>query len=284
MSNDFYLENSNMMTTEIAAHNFESAQQKWDKVVTLAINNLFKVSSRQEETCEKILFQTDQLFMNDDRRFTVKAKAMHAFKIFPWFLLFKSNSKHRYRETLVPKNGECIDAVTVAVNYFWTEIFEEADYVNLRAYYQNGPPPRTIWFIVELQSHIEKSRLIRQTQMLKSSNLVLSTRMLALEEQMRVLMLVLSEQEKVAQKIIPSSFPRSCKRKGDINEDDASIRKTEFMERIWNSSDQGNESQSGSDEVSFESESEASYLEMPLELLDLSYDEFSSDFTLFDPM
>jgi uncharacterized protein YeeX (DUF496 family) len=238
-------------------------QVRWANAVTMAINRLRNLSNNQHRN--RHVFHTQELFSNDNRRVTVKSKEAQVFEIFPWFLLLRSDPNHRYRESLATKNGENIETVSEAVNYFWNETFEEADYSALRAYYQNGPPPRAIWSIVQLKSYLEKDRLIRQTATLKSKNRELSDRLFALEEQMRVLLL-LSQNPSASLTAIAATdcSPTSSKRKADQSQETESPEsqrmKFDTPETTDVSSCQESESESSESDGSIHSELPTEYL------------------------
>jgi hypothetical protein len=244
-------------------------QTTWDNAVESSLGRLNRLSGMEYH--QRRCYQTHELFMNDKNRFTVKKKTRQALSIFPWFVEKSSNANHRYRETLLAKNGEIIDMVTDAINYFCTQTFEEADFESLRTYYQHGPPLRTLWSIVQLQSHLESDRFARETTALEISNRDLSARLLAMEEQIRVLLQSLST---------PSSL-RSGKRKGDWESDnneseDSSNspagrkRDKATIDGSNTNSGEDSESQSGIDEASTEGESDTSFLVVPLDFFDLS--------------
>jgi hypothetical protein len=124
---------------------------QWNEAVDVALDNFHRLGLGFRGR-----FSADELFLKSRNVYEVKRDMSHIFEIFPWFL----PSDDTFRETLLPQNGEDIDQVTQATNFFRCHSFRESDEDKLKTYYlQTGPPHRPLWSIVELRAFFGRDEL-----------------------------------------------------------------------------------------------------------------------------
>lgn len=206
-------------TTDTVLHtsNNVSTDKVWKENISLSILNL----KRRPRVNFVQSFKANELFSSDGYRYTVKLRKMQVFESFPWFLSpHISSSSQRLRETLVHKKGESIEEVTNAINYFYTERFDEADYLFLTSYYmKHGPPCRILWSIVELKLELEKDRTARRVSEAQIEVDELTNR--------------LSVIEKKVEKLQEYFFQRNSKRKSvNDSENDNLIKTSSKLQRL----------------------------------------------------
>jgi hypothetical protein len=126
---------------------------EWEQKINISLHKL-----RHRIPIQNLISQ--ELFSVDGCRYTIKAGMYGIFEIFPWFA--PPREKNRYRESLIVKKGEKIEAVIIALEFFQNVDLDEADYLNLREYFlRTGRPERLLWSIVDLKIHFEDQRFLR---------------------------------------------------------------------------------------------------------------------------
>ena len=139
------------------------SEEIWESKIHIALRKLRQENFRKR----KKIYTTEELFFHDQCRYTIRGNLVEKFEIFPWFVPPLSKS-FRYRETLAPRLGEDIEAVTHAINFFFNETLDDDDFLCLNKYYHlKRSPKKVLWTIVEVKSDLEDSRLSRQQESIR---------------------------------------------------------------------------------------------------------------------